>query len=180
LAVNPARYRGRVVKARELLAYLGRVTAVGGRWLYSAVGFVFLVVGGSLAAVTGAALHEPLGAAALLILVILVTGAVGAFRVHGEEENRTKLLTAQLRALEEKPPRLSFGKPVVPRHSQPIPIESTSSVGSPSWRGRVIRVPVINAQGAGEANRVHARLSFLPGEHDARLAPRYPGSGRVV
>jgi len=29
-------------------------------------------------------------------------------------------------------------------------------------RGRVIRVPVSNAQGASEARQVHARLTFLP------------------
>ena len=163
-----------MVKARERLEYLARVATEGGRWLLSAVGLVFLFVGGSLVGVVGAALDEPLGAAAVLILVMLVTTLVGASRLHSEGEHRTKRLAERLGALEEKPPRLSFGKPVIPRQSQPIPVEATSSVRSPRWAGRAIRVPVINEQGAGEAKRVHALLTFLPDERDARIAPRYP------
>ena len=163
-----------MVKARAGLVYLARVLAAGGHWLLSAVGLVFLVVGGSVVGVVGAALHEPLGAVAALVSVVFVTAMVGAFRLHSEQEDRTQRLAEQVRALEEKPPQLSFGKPVIPRQSQPIPVHSTSGAQFPPWAGRVIRVPVINEQGAGGARRVHGLLSFMPDLRDARIAPTHP------
>lgn len=157
--------------AREGLAYLARVTAAGGHWLVSAVGLVFLVVGGSVVGVVGAALHQPLGAVAALVSVMLVTAMVGAFRLHSEEEERTQRLAARVRVLEENPPQLSFGKPVIPRQSQLIPVHPTSGAEFPPSAGRVIRVPVINERGTGEARRVHAVLRFMPDVQDARIAP---------
>jgi hypothetical protein len=163
-----------MVKAREELVYLARVMAAGGHWLLSAVGLVFLVVGGSVVGVVGAALHEPLGAVAALVSLVFVTAMVGAFRLHNEEDDRTRRLAARVRALEKKPPQLSFGKPVIQRQSQPMPIHPTSGSQFPPWAGRVIRVPVINGQGAGEARRVHGLLTFMPGLRDARSAPTHP------
>jgi hypothetical protein len=67
---------------------------------------------------------------------------------------------------------------MIPTQSQPIDLR----VGSGSTRrfsGRVIRVPVTNAHGAGEAKNVHARLTFLPEDGASRssFAPREPAQG---
>jgi hypothetical protein len=43
--------------------------------------------------------------------------------------------------------------------------------------GRVIRVPVTNERGAGEARQVHARLTFLPDDPDGQFSPRHPAQG---
>jgi hypothetical protein len=58
--------------------------------------------------------------------------------------------------------------PQDPRRREPFP---------PSLSGRVIRVPVVNARGAGEAQQVHARLLFLPDDVHRTLAPRDPAQG---
>jgi hypothetical protein len=159
---------------RERFAYMMRVVANGRRWLVSAVGFIFLVIGGSVVGVAGAALHDATAAVAGGIILILVTVVVGAFRVHIEDQDRTKDLTEKVRALEETPPELSFGKAVIPRQSQPILVQSTSSGQFRPRTGRVIRVPVINAQRAGAASQVHGLLRFMPDLRDDRIAPKHP------
>jgi hypothetical protein len=56
-------------------------------------------------------------------------------------------------------PKLSFGRAKIGRW-QPISVQDGAGNPVPVGRGRVIRVPVTNAQGAGEARDVHASLRF--------------------
>jgi hypothetical protein len=76
-------------------------------------------------------------------------------------------------------PRLSFGRAVLPPTSQPIHVFLPETGGQPqlAGTGRVIRVPVINQRGAGEAKRVHARITFLPDDRDGQFSPRDPAQG---
>jgi hypothetical protein len=73
-------------------------------------------------------------------------------------------LGAEVRELERArnpAARLSFGRPEIPRTSQEIRVYGPDGKLWPlGRRGRVIRVPVVNAPGAGEAGQVHARLRF--------------------
>lgn len=66
------------------------------------------------------------------------------------------------------PPELSFGKARIDRW-QPIHVQD--EVGNPArvGVGRIIRIPVRNAQGAGEARDVHATVTF--GDSDAMFYP---------
>lgn len=71
-------------------------------------------------------------------------------------------LEGRLTAIAERVPNLSIGKAILPKESQtielPLPGGETTK-----FLGRVIRVPVINARGAADAENVHARLTFLVG-----------------
>jgi hypothetical protein len=58
-------------------------------------------------------------------------------------------------------PALSFGRPQIPEHPQPIFLTAPSGERHRIANGRVIQVPVMNAQGAAEAKNVHARLRFV-------------------
>jgi len=69
----------------------------------------------------------------------------------------------ELEAFQEQAPQLSFGRAEIPRHSQAIHVLDPSGDRMRIANGRVIRVPVTNAQGAGEARDVHARLRFGEG-----------------
>jgi hypothetical protein len=61
-------------------------------------------------------------------------------------------------------PQVSFRDPVIPA---PQPLRSHPLHGSvPLGDGRVVRVPVVNAQGAGNAEGVHATLRFLTLDRD--------------
>lgn len=137
-----------------------------------AVGLVFLVVGGTLAAVSVLAFHQWRTAVLVLALVVMLTFAEGAFRLHRSQ-------AANLDALEPTTPRLSFGSAVIPPSSSPIAVSApelpgvVQNIGS----GRIIRVPVINAAGAGGAKHVHAQLTFLPEDREGLHSPKYPAQG---
>lgn len=64
-------------------------------------------------------------------------------------------------------PQLSFGRPVIPAQSQVIRLSQKLE-----YPGRVIRVPVTNAHGAGTAEKVHALLHFMPDDIYRSFAPR--------
>ena len=73
-------------------------------------------------------------------------------------------------------PDLTFGRGHLPREPQFGAIE-----GFPVRRpGRLIQIPVINAQGAGEAVAVHAELNFMPDDRDGSFSPREPAQGEWV
>jgi len=75
----------------------------------------------------------------------------------------------ELQGAKSPPPQLSFGRPELPKTWQDISLPGTPL----RYRGRVIRVPVINARGAGEAKEVHARLRFTDasGRFDSTFMP---------
>ena len=81
----------------------------------------------------------------------------------------------------ERTPQLSFGRPEIPRTSQAIRVYDPQGDLRPLYQGRVIRVPVSNALGAGEARHVHARLRFTnaSGQSDPTFVPR-PTQGEWV
>ena len=76
-------------------------------------------------------------------------------------------------------PQLSFGRAMIPTHSQAIVLFPPASRVEPRQLGlgRIIRVPVVNAQGSGDANRVHAQLTFLPDDRTGLYSPRHPAQG---
>jgi hypothetical protein len=108
----------------------------------------------------------PLAALALVAVTALVVNLILApVQMHragaARESELMKRLDAVEESIRERTPQLTFGRAVLPRQSQDIVFGEGRGV---RYSGRVIRVPVINAQGAGLAERVHARLRFLPGE----------------
>jgi hypothetical protein len=78
-------------------------------------------------------------------------------------EDHEGLSVERIRASREEVPvpQLSFGRPDLPQHTQPIYLTGADGKQHKIANGRVIRVPVTNAQGAGEAKNVHARLRFV-------------------
>jgi hypothetical protein len=75
----------------------------------------------------------------------------------------------ELKRAKSASPQLSFGRPELPGTWQDITLPGTPL----RYRGRVIRVPVINALGAGQAKQVHARLRFtdVSGRFDRMFMP---------
>jgi serine/threonine protein kinase len=68
------------------------------------------------------------------------------------------------------PPLLSFGKARIGRwQSIVVQDDAGNAVQAGTGTGRIIRVPVTNAQGAGEARDVHATLTF--GDSDSQFYP---------
>jgi hypothetical protein len=88
-----------------------------------------------------------------------------AARVHIEAaDKRLADLTASV-------PNLSFGQAILPRASQLIELP-TGGDRMMSLIGRVIRVPVTNALGAGDAEKLHARIKFMTGSrNDGQFVP---------
>ena len=78
-------------------------------------------------------------------------------------EDHEGLRVDRIRASREEVqvPQLSFGRPDLLQHTQPIYLTGADGKQHKIANGRVIRVPVTNAQGAGEAKNVHARLRFV-------------------
>ena len=76
-------------------------------------------------------------------------------------------------------PQLSFGKAMIPTQSHPIALVPPEVRGEPRQLGlgRVARVPVVNAQGAGDATHVHAQLRFQPADREGLYSPRHPAQG---
>ena len=140
-------------------------------------------------AVVGAAILIAIGAVfgwpdkALAVLLGLAAFAVGLgvavvaeygvnLLLAGGRNTRDELEKAQnelqrLHANQQAPPQLSFGKAIIPKQSQLITLPTIPGPPVELARGRVIRVPVLNARGAGEAKQVHARLRFTTGRGEA-------------
>ena len=115
-------------------------------------------------------------------------------------ERHEGLHAERIRAEREEAPaaQLSFGRPHIPEHPQPIFLSTPIGEQHRIANGRVIQVPVTNAQGAGEAKNVHARLRFVDmqgktedrmfapqeteaewfGHHGPEVEIDLPGSGR--
>lgn len=120
-----------------------------GRWVLAAVGFGLVVVPQLLQRKEGR--RVPPAPAQLDPSEVrkVPPGAIWASQVR----ERAKALP--------RGPQLSFGRADLPTRSQMIVVGGPAVARSAGW-GRVIRVPVTNAHGAGEAIQVHARLRFLP------------------
>ncbi len=72
-----------------------------------------------------------------------------------------------------RPPKLSLGRVHIPRHAQQVVIDPDAHPLIHPM-GRVLRVPVINEQGAGTARAVQALLHFLPDDVQGAFSPRHP------
>ncbi len=136
--------------------------------------------------------------AALFVVTLFV--AIGnifmaLFRIYRDTSAELDEVRARLASLEDstrdKTPQLSFGRAVIPRDSQFIALGK--GFETVNHKGRIIRVPVINAQGVGTAKQVHARLRFLSSkggfgpeqaqaewysEHGPVIEIDLPGNGR--
>lgn len=148
------------------------------RWVGRAGNVSFL--GGILWAAGKIAAGNPLNAG-IFVLLALGVGLMGAPYVRpggswiAEKRSRGG-------------PRLAFGEPIVgPLQSLTVPLGRHAQ---PLGSGRVIRVPVVNAQGSDDAEAVHAALTFSgakgfrlvqPGRwRDSRDAEvTIPGKGRA-
>lgn len=137
-----------------------RAFAEGLPALWWVIGLIALVIGGSALAYVALALHKPVLAATLFAAGVLLAMAEGAYRLHEAAVAQKAAGDEQLAAYAEQRPALSFGKAMLPAHSQRIVVSDRGGELFERSFGRVIRVPVTNAQGAGEAKQVHARLRF--------------------
>jgi hypothetical protein len=163
-----ARSVGSEIKDR--LSFLYLAARRGAPSLWWALGIVALVAGGSVVAYLALAISRPaLAAIALVILIALVIGD-GAFRLQRESSQSQARLEDQLASIHSDVPHLSFGVPEIPKASTvfSLPLGNGDSFQEV---GRVIRVPIINAQGAAEARQVHARIKYLPDEQQSPFAP---------
>jgi hypothetical protein len=132
-------------------------------------------------AYTAFALDQPVLAGLLLVVALSLTLWEGAFRLYGEAAHAREDAEDELAAYADRAPKLSFARAHLPRDSQEIVV--TGMDGNPFVHsfGKVIRVPVTNAQGAGTAHQVHARLRFCTGtgSADSQFVPP-PAQGEWV
>jgi hypothetical protein len=147
--------------------------------------FIALAVAGLAYAVQGDSGEQAAWDALLLTVAALAGLAVVALACHviwapvrllREKDRELETARAAVQRLEraQRPPaQLSFGRPEIPSTSQVIKVSDRQGQLWPTRPGRVIRVPVINAQGAGEAKQVHARLRFTDasGRSDRAFMP---------
>jgi len=91
--------------------------------------------------------------------------------------------TAELRRLQEAQgkggtPQLSFARALIPKEPHRVDL---GDLKYPYNRaGRVIQVPIINAQGAGPARAAHGVLNFLPDDSQGSVSPAHPLQGEWV
>jgi hypothetical protein len=149
-----------------------------------AVGIVALALAVLLGATDAgwSALLPLLAVAVLAVAGFLRSLVLAPVRSFRELETERVGAETQLRRFEEGAPRLSFGRAVIPERSESLYRLALDEQGrrrlhNPALKGRVIRVPVTNQQGAEEARRVHARLNFLPDDTDGSFSPRHPAQG---
>lgn len=171
----PSAIRSFLTHLAGLTVLLWRAFIRGLPSLWRTVSVVVVLVGGSLVAAIGFAVDLPLWLGALLALLVLflITGE-GAYRLHqsveAQRRNTENSLEAVKDTLEESSPQLTFGRAEIPQHSVSYDLRMGDSEPFQE-RGRLIRVPVSNAQGASEARQVHARLTFLPDDPTGAFSP---------
>jgi len=158
-------------QARLRFAFLYRALKRGAPSLWWMLGIVALVAGGSVIAYLALAISRPALALIGFLAIASLVFADGAFRLQRNVEEDLKAAEAELKSISESAPIISFGRAEIPKHSTiyNFPIGNGEELAE---HGRVIRVPVSNAQGAPEAKQVHARLKFLPDEPHGPWAPR--------
>jgi hypothetical protein len=151
------------------------------RWdLFIAVavaGLAYAVQGDSGEKAAWNTLLITVGALAGLAFLALVCHTIWApVLLLREKDRQLATVQADLRELERAhhpPPQLLFGTPEIPKTSQVIRVYNSEGELRPLYQGRVIRVPVANARGAGEAKQVHARVRFT--DVSGRSLDRLPG-----
>jgi hypothetical protein len=155
---------------KDRLAFCYIAAKRGAPSLWWLLGILALVLGGSVLAYLTLAVSRPAVAfLAMLVLIGLMVGD-GAFRLQRESERARTQLQSQLDSISRDVPKLSFGVPEIPKASTVYSLPLGNGECFPEV-GRVIRVPVINAQGAAEAKQVHARIKYLPDEVQSPFAP---------
>lgn len=162
---------------RRGLAFSGEALARGFPSLWWVIGLATIVAGGSLAAVLPFALDRPLLAAGIIVAATVLTFGIGAYRLYAESASLVMRQAAELESLRNSAPSLSFGRAAIPSQSQKIVVLDSRGAPREIGRGRVIRVPVINAIGGGVAFQVHARLTFMPADQTGAISPRDPAQG---
>lgn len=101
------------------------------------------------------------GVAGILVAIAgLTLFHVAVAPVRQRDEARAAL--AQQNTATAETPRLSFGRAEIPPAPQVLRSELVGGAKLIHWTGRVLRVPVTNAHGAGVACQVYARLRFMP------------------
>jgi hypothetical protein len=163
-------------RRRGRLHFLAQAFREGLPPAWTLLNVVVVLVGGSVVGLVAVGLGEPLVVVIAVALAVVMTFAEGAYRL---ERNALDLRAQDQRRLEaatQTAPALSFGRPILPTSSQPIAVNLPEMGGQPKnvGTGRIVRVPVINAQAAGVARAVHARLTFLPDDRHRSFAPRDP------
>jgi hypothetical protein len=172
---------------RDRVEFVWRAFQRGLPSLWWVIGLIALLLGGSVLAYVAFALDSPAVAAAILGAGVLLAVAEGAFQLHQSAEDKRAGAEQRLKDFEEGAPQLSFGKVDIPRNSQVLRApDSAGQLRRVPARGRVIRVPVTNAQGAGEARKfMRACVSSLEAPGPTTLSsrphlPRVNGSGKAV
>jgi hypothetical protein len=134
-------------------------------------------IGASGGAITGG-LVGLLASFALAALAFVRNLLIAAWTLHVRALKAREDAEVSLASYEEGAPQLSFGRAEIPETFQLIRVPREGGGPSVNLSGRIIRVPVTNAQGAGEAARVHARLRFLPDDtHSSRFRASRPTKG---
>ncbi len=112
----------------------------------------------------------------VLWMVSLVVFAIQA-PAQGLRSAKTQLAAVNRRLVEYEAdaPELSFGRAQMEKHSQHFSL-GLPETGHPQYQpyGRVVRVPVINAHGAGTALAVQVLLTILPDDKEGAFSPRDP------
>lgn len=154
----------------QRLEFVNRAFKRGLPSLWWLVGIVALVAGGSLVAYLAFAVSRPAVAIVAIVAIVGLVFADGAFRLHQDSSKKLESAEAELNAMIECPPSLSFGRAEIPKKSTVyrLPFGDGDDILE---SGRVIRVPVSNAHGADEAKHVHARIKYLPDEPHGSWAP---------
>jgi hypothetical protein len=133
-------------------------------WTFGLIGFL-----GSAAV---AALADPeTGLVCAVTAVTLVLGwSVVVTGIAQRDEARAALKVRERADSTTRPrgPQLEFGVAEIPRRTRKV---WTSDLRRVAMRGRIIKVPVTNALGAGEALHVNARLHFLSGNQTNDYEP---------
>lgn len=158
-------------KARQRLDFFFRALKRGAPSLWWLTGITALVAGGSVFAYLTLAVSQPILAFIALLTIIGVVFADGAFLLQRESECKLKDVRVDLKAVSEGAPALCFGRAEIPKESTVYRLPFGNGEDFLE-SGRVIRVPVSNAQGAKEAKQVHARIKYLPDEPHGPWAPR--------
>jgi hypothetical protein len=108
-----------------------------------------------------------------------VIGAVkGIAQTRADRTGESELASAAVSAesVLRVAPQLSIGQPRI-EGWQKISVEDRDGGPISLGRGRLIRVPVTNAQGVDTARHVHAQLKFLPNDMHRSFAPTHPTRG---
>jgi hypothetical protein len=160
-----------IVEAVELPKALDRLLT--NRWITYGGNLTFLVG----AILTVVCLVQGASPTALSIALLVAGCCVMALNLGLKARTRSRHQSSPIAVQDEPPPNpaevepsISFGRAILPRQSQLLSLVEPDG-REVRYSGRIIRVPVVNAQGAPTAPQVHARLTFLPDDRDGSFSP---------